>query len=134
MRDAGPAEQTLKQLEAIFGSDYKIVPGEQVPSADALDAAFHPLCKAEWLRLQMALDLGQIEQAVSHLALAYAYARHYSRQAVLIQFILDDLYTDYLSKISVQARTDFMELVRTEIEQDFGVDMTPLVTTLQDLA
>lgn len=134
MRDIAGTQETLRKLEGLFGPDYLIVPGEHLPPETVTDAAFHPLCKAEWLRLEMALAAGQIEQAVSHLALAYAYASYYSPQVVLIQFILDDLHTDYLSRASVADRARFMELVRRETAQDFGVPMAPLIETLQDLA
>jgi tetratricopeptide (TPR) repeat protein len=133
-QDVEGAEALLRELVQVFGPAYQIVPGEQLPLDTAMDAAFYPLCKAEWLRLQMALDAGQIERAVAHLSLAYAYACHYSPQTILLQFILDDLYSDYLSHAGAAERVRFMELLREETYQDFGVNMTPLFETLQDLA
>jgi tetratricopeptide (TPR) repeat protein len=135
LRDFSGAKESLGKLQhkQVLGPSYLIVPGEKLPSKPAIDYAFHPFSKAEWLRLEMALAAGQIPEAVSHLTLAYAYACHYSSEAVLIQFIVDELHTVYLSQASAKDRERFMKLVRQEIEKDFGVPMEPLVEMLEPL-
>lgn len=131
--DVARANDTLAKVETLIGSEYRILPGEQLPAEDLAAEYFSPLGKVELLRGQMAFQDSHYDKGMQHYLFAYAYFRRFSADAVELDTLVGYLYAR-LQELSASELRHLMEAVhKTVREQDLGVDVRPFARILEDL-
>jgi tetratricopeptide (TPR) repeat protein len=90
--DHRAALASLENIEALIGTEYLIIPGEQIPNPGLPSQHFEPLGKMEMLRGQMAFALGNWQDGLRHNVLAYTYFMRFSADAVKKTTMVEYLY------------------------------------------
>ncbi|HET89580.1 MAG TPA: tetratricopeptide repeat protein, partial [Chloroflexi bacterium] len=131
--DLDAAQQCLAEVEALIGSDYRIVPGGQPPPESLPTEYFAPLAKVEMTRGQIAFDQGDSEIGIQHYVLAYVYFMRFSPDALEKYALVEYLYKR-LHSLPVERQRVLMELIRMWAAQhNLGVDIGPFMEILESL-
>ncbi|HDQ72380.1 MAG TPA: ATP-binding protein [Chloroflexi bacterium] len=125
--------QSLAQVEALIGPEYRIVPGQQAPDDDLPTEYFAPLGKVEMTRGQMAFSQGNLQEGIQHYLLAYAYFIRYSSEAAEKDTLIEYLYKR-LYDLPVDQQQALLKSVQAWSEaNNLGVDVSSFIQALENL-
>jgi tetratricopeptide (TPR) repeat protein len=123
----------LKEVENLVPSNYRIIPGKQIPATDLSGEYFLPLGKVEWLRGEIGFTEGDYFEGLKHFCLAYAYFGRFSPNASEVEGMVQFIYS-HLQKLELAQLKSLISAIRGWIEENnLSIDMNVFFENIHSL-